>query len=154
VRHGTTTLFAALNLLAGKVVGQCLPRHRQQEFLKFLRHLDCEFLAPQCLHLIVDNDARHKHPCVKRWLEKPPRFQLHFTPTSASWTDLVERWFRELTDKAIRRGTFVSVPDLIASIEKNLQSHKMEPKPFLWTASVDSILAKRKKLKAVYETLH
>jgi transposase len=110
VRHGTTTLFAALNVLDGKVVGQCLPRHRHQEFLKFLRHLDCEFPEPLCLHLIVDNYATHKHPRVKRWLEKHPRFQLHFTPTSASWTNLVERWFRELTDKAIRRGTFVSVP--------------------------------------------
>src|ERR1035437_1017302 len=154
VRHGTTTLFAALNMLDGKVVGQCLPRHRHQEFLKFLRHLDCEFPEPLCLHLIVDNYATHKHPRVKRWLEKHPRFQLHFTPTSASWTNLVERWFRELTDKAIRRGTFVSVPDLIASIEKYLQCYNTEPKPFIWTASTDSILAKLQKLKAVYETLH
>ena len=129
-------------------------RHRHQEFLKFLRHLDCEFPEPLCLHLIVDNYATHKHPRVKRWLEKHPRFQLHFTPTSASWTNLVERWFRELTDKAIRRGTFVSVPDLIASIEKYLQNHNAEPKPFVWTASANSILAKPQKLKAVYETLH
>lgn len=154
VRHGTTTLFAALNMLDGKVVGQCLPRHRHQEFLKFLRHLDREFPEPLCLHLIVDNYATHKHLRVKRWLEKHPRFQLYFTPTSASWTNLVERWFRELTDKAIRRGTFVSVPDLIAAIERYLQNHNAQPKPFVWTASADSILAKLPKLKAVYETLH
>ena len=154
VRHGTTTLFAALNMLDGKVVGQCLPRHRHQEFLKFLRHLDREFAEPLELHLIVDNYATHKHPRVKYWLEKHPRFRLHFTPTSASWTNLVERWFRELTDKAIRRGTFVSVPDLITSIEKYLDQHNADPKPFLWTASVDSILTKLEKVKAVYETLH
>lgn len=154
LRHGTTTLFAALNVLNGKVVGQCLPRHRHQEFLKFLRHLDREFTEPLQLHLIVDNYATHKHPRVKRWLEKHPRFQLHFTPTSSSWTNLVERWFRELTDKAIRRGTFVSVPDLIASIEKYLRHYNADAKPFIWTASIESVLAKLKKVKAVYETLH
>lgn len=154
VRHGTTTLFAALNVLNGKVVGQCLPRHRHQEFLKFLRHLDRELPEPLHLHLIVDNYATHKHPRVKCWLEKHPRFRLHFTPTSASWTNLVERGFRELTDKAIRRGTFVSVPDLISSIENYLRNYNAQPKPFIWTASVDSILVKLQKLKAVYETLH
>lgn len=154
VRHGTTTLFAALNMLDGKVVGQCLPRHRHQEFLKFLRHLDREFPQPLSLHLIVDNYATHKHPRVKRWLEKHPRFQLHFTPTSSSWTNLVERWFRELTDKAIRRARFVSVPDLIDSIENYLQAYNAQSKPFVWTASVESILSKLQKLKAVYETLH
>jgi len=154
VRHGTTTLFAALNVLDGKVVGQCLPRHRHHEFLKFLRHWDREFPAPQHLHLIADNYATHKHPRVKRWLEKHSRFVLHFTPTSASWTNLVERWFRELTDKAIRRGSFVSVPDLVTSIETYLQKYNTEPKPFIWTASVDSIRAKLQKLKSVYETLH
>jgi transposase len=154
VRHGTTTLFAALNMLDGKVVGQCLPRHRHQEFLKFLRHLDREFAQPLQLHLIVDNYATHKHPRVKRWLEKHSRFHLHFTPTSSSWTNLVERWFRELTDKAIRRGTFISVPDLIASIQKYLSHYNTDAKPLIWTASIDSILAKLKKLNAVYETLH
>jgi transposase len=154
LRHGTTTLFAALNVLDGKVVGQCLPRHRHQEFLKFLRHLDREFSEPLELHLIVDNYATHKHPRVKRWLEKHPRFKLHFTPTSSSWTNLVERWFRELTDKAIRRGTFVSVPDLIASIANYLRHYNAEAKPFIWTASIETILAKIKKVKAVYETLH
>ena len=154
LRHGTTSLFAALNVLDGKVVGQCLPRHRHHEFLKFLRHLDREFPAPVVLHLIIDNYATHKHPRVQRWLEKHPRFALHFTPTSASWTHLVERWFRELTDKAIRRGSFASVPDLITSIEAYLKSYNTAPKPFLWTASVASIMAKLQKLKAVYETLH
>jgi transposase len=154
VRHGTTTLFAALNVLDGKVVGQCLPRHRHQEFLKFLRHLDRQFPEPVALHLIVDNYATHKHPRVQRWLEQHPRFHLHFTPTSSSWTNLVERWFRELTDKTIRRGTFVSVPDLIEAIEHYLQAHNAKPKPFVWTASVESILLKLKKVKAVYETLH
>ena len=154
VRHGTTTLFAALNVLDGKVVGQCLPRHRHQEFLKFLRHLDRQFPEPVALHLIVDNYATHKHPCVQRWLEQHPRFHLHFTPTSSSWTNLVERWFRELTDKTIRRGTFMSVPDLIEAIEHYLQAHNAKPKPFVWTASVKSILLKLKKVKAVYETLH
>ena len=153
-RHGTTTLFAALNTLDGQVIGTCMSQHRHQEWLRFLRQIERETPPALTLHLIVDNYATHKHPRVKRWLEKHPRFQLHFTPTSASWTNLVERWFRELTDKAIRRGTFVSVPDLIASIEKYLQSHNTEPKPFIWTASANSILAKLQKLKAVYETLH
>src|SRR5207245_2463205 len=154
VRHGTTTLFAALNVLDGKVVGQCLPRHRHQEFLKFLRHLDRQFPEPVALPLIVDNYATHQHPRVQRWLEQHPRFHLHFTPTSSSWTNLVERWFRELTDKTIRRGTFMSVPDLIEAIEHYLQAHNAKPKPFVWTASVKSILLKLKKVKAVYETLH
>ena len=108
-RNGTTTLFAALNTLDGSVVGQCLPRHRHQEFLKFLRTLDREFPGEMELHLIVDNYRTHKHANVNAWLQKHPRFHLHFTPTSSSWLNLVERWFRELTDKAIRRGVFHSV---------------------------------------------
>src|SRR5881392_2027140 len=108
VRHGTTTLFAALNVLDGKVIGQCLPRHRHQEFLKFLRTVDAEFPPALELHLILDNYGPHKHPKVQQWLGKRPRFKLHFTPTSASWTNLVERWFRELTEKTIRRGAFGS----------------------------------------------
>ncbi len=154
VRHGTTTLFAALNVLDGRVVGQCLPRHRHQEFLKFLRHLEREFPEPGPLHLIVDNYATHKHPRVQQWLESHPRFQLHFTPTSSSWANLVERWFRELTQKAVRRGSFVSVPDLLAAIEAYLSAYNSEAKPFVWTASLDSIMAKLKKVKAIYGTLH
>jgi transposase len=153
-RNGTTTLFAALNTLDGSVIGQCLPRHRHQEFLKFLRRLDREFPDELELHLIVDNYRTHKHANVNAWLQKHPRFHLHFTPTSSSWLNLVERWFRELTDKAIRRGVFHSVPDLIAAIEDYLKVHNDDPKPFVWTASIDSILEKVGRCKAVLETVH
>ena len=153
-RNGTTTLFAALSTLDGSVVGQCLPRHRHQEFLKFLRTLDREFPRELELHLIVDNYRTHKHANVDAWLQKHPRFHLHFTPTSSSWLNLVERWFRELTDKAIRRGVFHSVPDLIAAIDDYLQAHNDDPKPFVWTASIDSILAKDGRCKAILETVH
>lgn len=154
VRHGTTTLFAALEVLEGKVIGQCLPRHRHQEFLKFLRTLDASYPKELDLHLILDNYGTHKHAKVKRWLEKHPRFKLHFTPTSASWTNLVERWFRELSEKAIRRGVFKSVDDLQEAIQAFLASHNEAPKPFVWTASVEKILSKLGKVKAIYDTLH
>ena len=153
-RNGTTTLFAALSTLDGSVVGQCLPRHRHQEFLKFLRTLDREFPDERDLHLIVDNYRTHKHAAVNAWLSKHPRFHLHFTPTSSSWLNLVERWFRELTEKAIRRGVFHSVPDLITAIEQFLAAHNKDPKPFVWTASIDSILEKVGRCKAVLETVH
>ena len=154
VRHGTTTLFAALEVLEGRVIGQCPPRHRHQEFLKFLRTPDASYPRTLDLHLILDNCGTHKHAKVQRWLAKHPRFKLHFTPTSASWTNLVERWFRELSEKAIRRGVFQSVADLEAAIDAFLASHNQTPKPFVWTASVDKILAKLKKVKAIYDTLH
>ena len=154
VRHGTTTLFAALEVLEGKVIGQCLPRHRHQEFLKFLRTLDASYPKTLDLHLVLDNYGTHKHAKVQGWLEKHSRFKLHFTPTSASWTNLVERWFRELSEKAIRRGVFQSVTDLEAAIEAFLASHNQTPKPFVWTAKVGKILAKLKKVKAIYDTLH
>jgi transposase len=153
-RNGTTTLFAALDVLQGTVVGQCLPRHRHQEFLKFLRTLDREFPGGRDLHLIIDNYRTHKHANVGAWLKKHPRFHLHFIPTSSSWLNLVERWFRELTDKAIRRGVFHSVPDLTAAIEAFLAAHNTDPKPFVWTASIDAILAKVGRCKAVLETVH
>jgi transposase len=153
-RNGTTTLFAALSMLDGSVVGQCLPRHRHQEFLKFLRHLDREFPGELELHLIVDNYRTHKHANVDAWLAKHPRFQLHFIPTSSSWLNLVERWFRELTEKAIRRGVFHSVPELIDAIDAFLAAHNDDPKPFVWTASADAILAKLSRCKAVLETVH
>ena len=153
-RNGTTTLFAALDVLQGTVVGQCLPRHRHQEFLKFLRTLDREFPGQRELHLIVDNYRTHKHDNVDAWLAKHPRFHLHFIPTSSSWLNLVERWLRELTEKAIRRGVFHNVPDLIAAIEAFLAAHNNDPKPFVWTASIDSILAKVGRCKAVLETVH
>ncbi len=141
-RHGTTTLFAALDVLTGTVIGQCLPRHRHEEFLKFLRTIEREVPAGLQVHLICDNYATHKHPDVRAWLAKHPRYHLHFTPTSSSWLNLVERWFRELTDKALRRGVFHSVPDLIAKIEDYLTAHNDNPKPFVWTATADDILAK------------
>jgi hypothetical protein len=153
-RNGTTTLFAALSMLDCSVVGQCLPRHRHQEFLKFLRTLDRQFPGEQELHLIIDNYRTHKHKNVDAWLQKHPRFQLHFTPTSSSWLNLVERWFRELTDKAIRRGVFHNVPELIAAIDQFLAAHNHDPKPFVWTASADAILAKVNRCKAVLETVH
>ena len=154
VRHGTTTLFAALNVLDGKVIGQCLPRHRHQEFLKFLRTVDVEFPPELELHLILDNYGTHKHPKVQQWLSKRPRFKLHFTPTSASWTNLVERWFRELTDKTIRRGAFGSVADLETAIHAFLTNYNEDAKPFVWTASADAIMAKLEKVKVIYDTLH
>lgn len=154
VRHGTTTLFAALDVLEGRVIGQCLPRHRHQEFLKFLRTLDASYPKTLDLHLILDNYGTHKHAKVQRWLDKHPRFKLHFTPTSASWTNLVERWFRELSDKAIRRAAFKSVSDLEAAIETFLSAHNTTAKPFVWTASVNKILTKLNKVKAIYDTLH
>ena len=153
-RNGTTTLFAALSTLDGSVVGQCLPRHRHQEFLKFLRTLDREFPRDLELHLILDNYQTHKHASVDAWLAKHPRFRLHFTPTSSSWLNLVERWFRELTEKALRRGVFPSVPDLIAAIGAFLEAHNSDPRPFVWTASVEAILEKVGRCKAVLETVH
>jgi transposase len=141
-RSGTTTLFAALNVLTGAVIGQCLPRHRHEEFLKFLRTIDREVPKGLAVHLILDNYATHKHPDVQRWLSRHKRFHLHFTPTSSSWLNLVERWFRELTDKALRRGSFNSVPALITAIEDYLDAHNDDPKPFVWTATADSILEK------------
>ena len=154
-RNGTTTLFAAINVLTGTVIGECLPKHRHQEFLKFLRRIDREFSATdQDLHLVVDNYGTHKHPVIKEWLERHPRFHLHFTPTSSSWLNLIERWFGQITDKAIRRGAFGSVPELIAEINTYIDRHNVEPKPFMWTASVESIMEKITKCRSIYETLH
>jgi len=141
-RNGTTTLFAALEVATGKVFGQCLPKHRHEEFLTFLKTIDRNVPAELQVHLILDNYATHKHADVTKWLGKHPRFHLHFTPTSSSWLNLVERWFRELTDKALRRGVFNSVPDLITAIEDYMNAHNDEPKPLVWTASAESILEK------------
>ena len=126
-RNGTTTLFAALSMLDGKVIGDCMPRHRHQEFIRFLRKIDVETLSELDLHVIVDNYATHKHPRVKSWLRRHPRFHLHFIPTSSSWLNLVERWFRDITDKRIRRGSFGSVPELIAAIERISGQSQSEP---------------------------
>ena len=141
-RNGTTTLFAALDFLTGSVIGECLPRHRHEEFLKFMRTIDREVPKRLQIHLILDNYATHKHDDVEAWLAKHPRFHLHFTPTSSSWLNLVERFFGNLTEKALRRGVFHSVPDLIAAIEAYLQANNTNPTPFVWTASADAILEK------------
>ncbi|MDP3064352.1 MAG: IS630 family transposase [Chloroflexota bacterium] len=153
-RNGTTTLFAALNTLDGRVIGQCLPRHRHQEFLQFLRTIQRQTPKDLDLYLIVDNYATHTHQEVNAWLVKHPRFHLHFTPTSASWLNLVERWFREITDKAIRRGAFPSVPALVQAIMDYLEATNRAPKPFVWTASADSILTKVGQANEALETLH
>jgi transposase len=141
-RNGTTTLFAALDVLTGSVIGQCLPRHRHVEFLKFLGTIDREVPKRLQIHLILDNYATHNHPKVKAWLSKHPRFELHFTPTSSSWLNMVEIFFSQLTDKAIRRGIFHSVPDLIDAIQAYLAAHNQNPEPFQWTATTDQILDK------------
>jgi transposase len=138
-RNGTTTLFAALDALQGRVIGQCFSRHRHQEFIRFLRTLDQEFPGNVPLHLVIDNYGTHKHASVESWLKRHPRFVLHFIPTSSSWLNLVERWFRELTDKAIRRGAFCSVPDLKAAIAAFMDAWNNDPKPFVWTSTVESI---------------
>jgi len=153
-RHGTTTLFAALDLLEGTIIGECRARHRHQEFLAFLRRLDRAYPRELELHLIVDNYGTHKHPVVKAWLEKHPRFELHFTPTGSSWLNLVERWFRELTTKRLRRGVFRSAPDLVTAIHEYIDLNNEDPKPFVWTASVEAILAKVMRCRAILETAH
>ena len=141
-RNGTTTLFAALELLTGHLIGTCLAKHRHQEWLRFLRLIDRQTVPELDLHLIVDNYATHKHPAVQQWLARHPRFHLHFIPTSSSWLNLVERWFRELTTKRLRRGVFKSVTDLIVAIEAFIAHHNQRPRSFTWTAKVEDILAK------------
>jgi len=141
-RHGTTTLFAALNVLDGQVIGQCQQRHTHAEWLKFLRKIDRETPQDKALHLIADNYATHKHPVVQEWLAKHPRFNMHFTPTSASWLNMVERFFRDLTTERLRRGVFTSVPELVAAIEGYVAHHNTDPKPFIWTKSARDILQK------------
>lgn len=153
VRNGTTTLFAALDVATGRVTGECYSRHRHQEFLRFLRKLDQEYGSEEQLHLVMDNYGTHKHAKVRTWLEKHPRFHLHFIPTSSSWLNRVERWFAELTNKAVRRGSFQSVPDLIEKIMEFIESHNEHAKAFVWTATAEDILAKvekcRKRLEEV-----
>ena len=141
-RHGTTTLFAALNLLDGKVIGHCMKRHRHQEFIRFLNRIDRQTLPYLDIHLIIDNYATHKTPAVKRWLKKHPRFHIHFTPTSASWLNMVERFFAEITRKRIRRGVFKSVAELEQAIYDYLAIHNHNPVPFVWTATATAILEK------------
>jgi transposase len=153
-RHGTTTLFAALDVKTGAVIGQCLPRHRAREFLRFLRTIDSQTLPHLDLHLIVDNYATHKTPAVRGWLKKHPRFHVHFTPTSASWLNLVERFFAEITNKAIRRGVFRSVADLERAIMQYLDHRNAQPKPFVWSARSGHILEKVARAKQALESVH
>jgi len=153
-RHGTTTLFAALNVLDGKVIGQCMQKHRHQEFIRFLNKINRETPKHLDLHLIVDNYAAHKTPEVKRWLKRHPRFHMHFTPTSASWLNLVERFFAEITRKRIRRGVFRSIAELQMAINDYLNQHNVDPKPFVWTASVGSIIEKVSRGKQALESQH
>jgi transposase len=147
-RNGTATLFAALNAATGKVISLCQERHRHQEWLKFLRLLDDATPTGKELHIIADNYATHKHPKVQRWLARHPRFHLHFTPTSASWLNMVERFFRDITDKRIRRDSFTSVAELELAIDLYVAHHNIDPKPFIWTASASDILAKVTRAKA------
>lgn len=151
-RNGTTCLFAALDLLSGSVIGSCYPLHRHEEFLKFLRKIDRETPKDLDLHLILDNYGTHNHPNVKAWLQHHPRFHLHFTPTSSSWLNLVERWFGELTRKRIRRGTFKSVTELIDAIKEFIRLNNQNPKPFQWTKKAEEILKKVNHCKGLMET--
>ncbi len=153
-RNGTTTLFAALNVAEGRLIGTCMPRHRHQEFIKFLKLLDTETPADLNLHLIVDNYATHKHPKVKSWLKRHKRFHMHFTPTSSSWLNLVERWFREITDKRIRRGVFHSVKQLEQAIMDYIAEHNEVPKAMHWTAKAEDILEKVRRAKATLRNVN
>jgi len=153
-RNGTTTLFAALSMLDGKVIGDCMPRHRHQEFIRFLQIINVKTPLNLDLHLIVDNYGTHKHPRVQSWLKRHPRFHLHFIPTSSSWLNMVERWFREITDKRIRRGSFKNVPSLVAAIKDYIDAHNQNPKVFIWTASIEKIMAKIAKSKEALDALH
>jgi transposase len=148
-RNGTTTLFAALEMAEGKVIGTCMPRHRHQEWIKFLKLVNAQTRAGLDLHLIADNYFTHKTPEVQRWLKRHPRFHMHFIPTSSSWLNLVERWFREITDKRIRRESFANVEQLIAVIKDYLAKHNEDPKALVWTAKADEILAKVRRARAV-----
>ena len=152
-RNGTTTLFAALNILTGTILGKCLPRHRNGEFLQFLRLIDRNVAKGKEIHLIVDNYSTHKHANVRAWLAEHPRFHLHFIPTSSSWLNLVERWFREITDKAIRRGSFASVQELIDAIQEFIDVHNDDPKPFVWTATADEIIEKVQRGRVALEAV-
>jgi transposase len=153
VRNGTTTLFAALSMLDGRIISECMSRHRHQEWIRFLKLIDEQTPNDRELYLIVDNYATHKHPKVRSWLKRHPRFHVHFTPTSSSWLNMVERWFREITDKRIRRGTFKNVPALIEAITAYIGAHNNNPKPFVWTAGVEDILAKVRRARAVLDKI-
>jgi putative transposase len=146
IRHGTTTLFAALDIANGKVISRCQHRHRHQEFLRFLKHIDRQVPSELDLHLVMDNYGSHKHPKVRTWLGQRPRYHVHFTPTYSSWLNQVERWFALITQRAIRRGSFRSTKQLVTRIDQFVQNYNKDSQPFLWTATADSILAKLERL--------
>jgi transposase len=152
-RNGTTTLFAAIELAQGRLIGTCMSRHRHQEWIKFLKLIDEQTPADLDLHIIADNYATHKHPKVQKWLKRHRRFHIHFTPTSSSWLNLIERWFRELTDKRIRRGVFGDVPELIDAITKYIDVHNANPRSFTWTAKAENILAKVRRARATLDKM-
>jgi transposase len=152
-RHGTTTLFAALNVAEGIVIETCQPRHRHQEWIKFLKEIDARTPKDLDLHLIADNYATHKHPKVQRWLARHPRFHMHFIPTSSSWLNLVERFFAELTNKRLRRGTFRSVKQLIQAIEEYVEHHNDHASGYRWTAQADAILAQAARAQATLDKI-
>ncbi len=154
VRHGTTTLFAALNILDGSVIGSCKPRHRHAEFLEFLDRIDRSTPKRREIHLVLDNYGTHKHPKVKQWFEGHPRYHVHFVPTSSSWLNLVECWFSQLTTKRVRRGTFRNVPSLIRAIQQYIRENNKNPQPFVWTVSAARILRKVRRCKELLETGH
>lgn len=155
VRHGTTTLFAALDLASGQVLTRCQPRHRHQEFLQFLKDIEANVPPELDIHLVVDNYATHKHEKVRRWLAARPRYHVHYTPTYSSWLNQVEIWFNIITQKAIRRGTFRSVKDLVAKIENFVAHYNAKCRPFRWTATADSIFEKLQRLcKCILVTRH
>ena len=150
-RHGTTTLFAALDTATGEVLARCVPRHRHQEFLRFLHHIEANVPEALDVHLIVDNYATHKHPKVRRWLAQRPRYHVHYTPSYASWLNQVEIWFNIITQRAIRRGSFRSVKDLVPKPHSCLSHYNAQSQPFAWTATADSIL---QEVKRLYEAIH
>ena len=152
-RNGTTTLFAALDVAQGRLIGTCMKRHRHQEWLKFLRQIDRQTPPDLDLHLIVDNYSTHKHQSVNRWLKRHKRFHIHFTPTSCSWLNLIERWFRDLTEKRIRRGAFHSVAQLVQAIMDYIKAHNEDPETFQWTAKAEHILAKVARARDVLDNL-
>jgi transposase len=152
-RNGTTTLFAAIEVAEGKVIAECMPQHRHQEWMKFLRKIDRETPTDLDLHLIVDNYATHKHPKVQRWLKRHKRFHMHFTPTSSSWLNLIERWFRDITDRRIRRGVFKSVAQLEQAIDEYIKHHNANPQGLVWTAKADAILEKVRRARAALNKL-
>ena len=154
-RHGTTTLFAALDIATGQVLTQCRRRHRHQEYLSFLKHIEANVPEDLDVHLIVDNYSTHKHTRVKQWLGSHPRYHVHYTPTYSSWLNQVEIWFNRITQQAIRRGTFSSVNDLVKKIDQFVEDYNTNTKPFVWTATADSSFEKIKRLcQGISETQH